>query len=73
MVWKKHPDGVPNVLIPNANILSKKACASTLGKPNRSFVAFSYNILILLEYNRIYPLQKDVIRTSFPRWGLTAL
>ena len=48
MIWKKHSDGVPNVLIPNAKILSKKACDATLGKPNRSFVAFSDNILTLL-------------------------
>ena len=47
MIWKKHSDGVPNILIQNAKILSKKACDSTLGKPNKSFVAFSDNILIL--------------------------
>ena len=47
MIWKKHADGVPNVLIPNAKILSKKSCDATLGKPNRSFVAFSDNIMIL--------------------------
>ena len=38
---------VQAVLIHNAEILSKKACDATLGKPNRSFVAFSENILIL--------------------------
>ena len=48
MIWKKHSDGVPNVLIPNAKTLSKKACDATLGKPNRSFVAFSDNNLTLL-------------------------
>ena len=47
MIWKKYSDGVPNVLIPNAKIMSKKACDATLGKPNRSFVAFSDNILTL--------------------------
>jgi hypothetical protein len=39
MLWKKHSDGVPNVLIPNAKIRTKKACDATLGKPNISFVA----------------------------------
>jgi hypothetical protein len=48
MIWKKHSNGVPNVLIPNAKILSKKTCDATLGKPNRSFVACSDNILTLL-------------------------
>ena len=48
MIWKKHSDGVRNVLIPNAKILSKKARDATLGKPNRSFVAFSDNLLTLL-------------------------
>ena len=48
MVWIKYPDGVPNVLIPNSKILSKKTWQATLGKPNRSFVAFSNNILTLL-------------------------
>ena len=47
-MWKKHSDGVPNVLIPNAKVLSKKKIDTTLGKPNRSFVAFSDNILTLL-------------------------
>ena len=47
MIWKKHLDGAPNVLIPNAKILSKKACDATLGKPNRSFLAYSDNILTL--------------------------
>ena len=47
MIWKKHSDGVPNVLISNAKILSKKACDATLGKHYRSFVAFSDNILAL--------------------------
>jgi len=27
----------------------------------------------LIEYNRIYPLQKGVLRTSFPRWDVTIL
>ena len=31
--------------IHNAKILSKKSCGATLGKPNRSFLAFSDNIL----------------------------
>ena len=49
MIWKKHSDGVPNVLIPHTKILSKKACDATLGKPYRSFVAaFPDNILTLL-------------------------
>ena len=48
MMWRKHLDEVPNILIPNAKILSKKAFDATLGKPNRSFVAFSDNNLTLL-------------------------
>jgi len=48
MLWRKHSDGVPNVLIPNAKILSRIACDATLGKPNRSFVTLSDNILTLL-------------------------
>jgi len=48
MIWRKHSDGIPNVLIPNAKIQAKKACDATLGKPNRSFVTFSDNILTLL-------------------------
>ena len=47
MIWKKYSDGVPNVLIPNAKILSKKSSDATLVKPNRSFVAFSDNKLTL--------------------------
>ena len=47
MMWRKHFDEVPNILIHNAKILSKKACDATLGKPNKSFVAFSNNILTL--------------------------
>ena len=47
-MWKKHSNGVPNILIHNAKILSRKACDATLGKPNRSFVAFSDNNLTLL-------------------------
>ena len=36
-----------NVLIPNAEILSKKASDATLRQPNRSFIAFSDNIDIV--------------------------
>ncbi len=32
-IWRKHSDAVPNILIHNANILSKKACDATLRKP----------------------------------------
>ncbi len=39
---------VQPVFIHNAKILSKKDCDATLGRPNRSFVAFSYNISILI-------------------------
>ena len=35
------------VHIKNAKILPKKMCDATLGKPNRSFEAFSDNILKL--------------------------
>ena len=48
MIWREKSDGVPHVVIPNAIILSEKACDATLRKPNRSFVAFSDNILTLL-------------------------
>ena len=30
-IWRKHSDGVPNILIHNAKILSKKASDATLG------------------------------------------
>ena len=48
MIYKKHSDALPNVLIPNYKKISKKSCNATLGKTNRSFVAFSDNILTLL-------------------------
>ena len=48
MMWRKYLDEVPNILIPKAKIMSRKACDATLGKPNRSFVPFSDNILTLL-------------------------
>ena len=46
MMQRKHSHRVLNALIYNAKILSEKACCATLGKPNRSFVAFSDNIYI---------------------------
>ena len=39
---------VQPVLTRNTKRLSKKGCDATLGKPNRSFVSFLDNILILL-------------------------
>ena len=30
-IWRKYSDGVPNILIHKAKILSKKACDATLG------------------------------------------
>ncbi len=44
MMWRNHSHKAPNALIDNAKTPSKKACDATLGKPNGSFVAFSYNI-----------------------------
>ncbi len=48
MMYRKHSYKSEPVLTQNTKILSKKACDATLGKPNRLFVAFSDNILILL-------------------------
>ena len=47
MMYRKHSHNarVQLVLIHNAKILSKKSCDATLGKPNRSCLAFSDNIL----------------------------
>ncbi len=33
----------------------------------------SYGLYVSMEYNIIYPLQKDVLRTSLLRWGVTLL
>ena len=63
MIWKKHSDGVPNVLIPNAKILSKKACDATLGKPHRSFVAFSDNLMT--RFIRTFKLRLNDYAISF--------
>jgi hypothetical protein len=48
MMWRKHSHIVLNALIYNARILSQKACDATLGKSNRSFLAFSNIIWTLL-------------------------
>ena len=66
MMWRKHSDGVPNILIHNAKILSKKACDATLGKPNKSFVAFSDNILTLFIRTFKIPVQclRHIINTQ---------
>ncbi len=39
---------VQPAFIHNAKILSKKSCYATVGKPNKTFVAFSDNKLTLL-------------------------
>ena len=67
MIWKKHSNGGANVLIPNAKILSEKACDATLGKPNRSFVAFSDNNLALLirTLKTTYTGLRQIINTHF--------
>ena len=65
MMWRKHSDGVPNIPIHNAKTLSRKACDATLGKPNRSFVAFSDNILTLFIRTLEIPVQclRHIINT----------
>ena len=68
MIWKKHSHGVPNVLIPNAKILSEKACDATLGKPNRSFVAFLDNILTLLIITFKTPSKSLVTSVALKRY-----
>ena len=70
MMWRKHSDGVPNILIHNAKILSKKACDATLlGKPNKSFVAFLDNILTVFIRTLKIPVQclRHIINTHSAR------
>jgi hypothetical protein len=45
MLWRKHLDGVLNVLISNINILSEKATNDLLGFPNVASQAFFDSIL----------------------------
>jgi len=45
MIWRKHLDGVLNVLINNVNILYEKATNDLLGSPNVASQAFFDNIL----------------------------
>ena len=45
MIWRKHLNGVLNVLIGNVNILSEKATNDLLGSPNAASQAFFDNIL----------------------------
>jgi hypothetical protein len=47
MIWRKHLNGVLNVLINNVNILSKKAANDLLGFPNVASQAFFESILAL--------------------------
>jgi hypothetical protein len=47
MIWRKHLDGVLNVLINNVNILSEKATNDLLGFPNVASQAFFDSILAL--------------------------
>jgi hypothetical protein len=45
MIWRKHLDGVLNVLINNVNMLSEKATNDLLGFPNVASKAFFDSIL----------------------------
>ena len=47
MIWRKHLDGVLNVLINNINILSNKATNNLLGFPNVASQTFFDSILAL--------------------------
>ena len=47
MIWRKHLDGVLNVLISNVNILSEKAINDLLGFINVASKAFFDSILTL--------------------------
>ncbi len=47
MIWRKHLNGVLNVLIINARILSEKATNDLLGFPNVASQAFFDSILAL--------------------------
>ena len=47
MIWRKHLDGVLNVLINNANILSEKATNDLLGFRNVASQVFFDGILAL--------------------------
>ena len=47
MIWRKHLDGVSNVLINKVNILSEKATNDLLGFPNVASQAFFDSILAL--------------------------
>ena len=47
MIWRKHLDGVLNVLINHANILFEKATNDLLGFPNVASQAFFDSILAL--------------------------
>ena len=46
-IWRKHLNGVMNVLINNVNILSEKATNYQLGFPNVASQVFFDNILAL--------------------------
>jgi len=46
----------------------KKACGATLGKPNRSFVAFSHNILTLLKTT--IDTSNEWLRQTIPTYSL---
>jgi len=47
MIWRKHLDGVLNVLNSNVNILYEKATNNLLGFPNVASQAFLDSILAL--------------------------
>jgi len=47
MIWRKHLDGILNVLINNVNILSEKATNDLLGFRNVASKAFFGSILAL--------------------------
>ena len=47
MIWRKHLDGVLNVLIKSVNVLSEKATNDILGFPNVASQAYFDSILAL--------------------------
>jgi hypothetical protein len=47
MIWRKHSDGILNVLVNNVNIISEKSTNDLLGFPNVASKAFLDSILAL--------------------------
>ena len=67
-MWRKHSHIVVNALIYNTKMFSEKACDATLGKPNRSLVAFSDNILTLLR--RTIDTPNELLRQPIKTYSL---